>query len=301
VLSQAEAYADKLMRLSISNKDYTDHLFKIQQRGFILPRIDKVRIDNQSSLNSDVLKSHITAKSGNQLDILTLEEDINRLYGLNIFKRVEYDLQQVQEETELAIHADEKDWGPHYLRFGLVLETDFEGTGTFTAASSFTSTPINALGGEWRSEIQVGNEQRVVTELYQPIDSNLRYYTRTSLGYYEKHLGQFESGQQLADLDFSYSEFLLAGGCLFGNWGQLELGAYYTSGDTSTLAGELSTPNQDVRQGAWVVLFFHDDLDNINIPGSESMTHIVWTANREELGSDSEKESLVLHSLWANT
>jgi NTE family protein len=300
-VAAAEEHADKLKRLSISKKDYTDYLSTTRQKDFVLPRIDKVGIDNRTTLSSDVLRSHINVKNGSQLDIPTLEEDINRLYGLNIFERVDYDLLQDQEETELTIKAVEKGWGPNYLRFGLVMETDFEGTGTFNAASSFTMTPINRFDGEWRTEVQIGHEQRIVTELYQPIDNSLRYYTRTSLGYYESHYGRFESGQQLADLDLSYSQFSLAGGRQFGNWGQLELGAYYATGDTSTRIGDLSTPTQDVSVGAWAVSFFYDDLDSLNIPSSGSMASIAWIANRDELGSVSEKESLEINSLWADT
>jgi NTE family protein len=297
----AQECAHRLMRLSIAKQDYTDYLIANRHREFVLPKIDRISIDNQTSLSSDVLKSHITLETGNQLDIQALEEDIHRLYGLNIFERVEYDLLQDQNETELLIKADEKEWGPHYLRFGLVMETDFEGTGIFNAASSFTMTPINRLGGEWRSEIQIGHDQRVVTELYQPIDKSLRYYARTSLGYYETHHGRFESGQQIADLDISYSTILLAGGRQLDNWGQLEIGAYYASGDSSTRIGDLSTPSQELRAGAWVVTFSYDQLDNINIPNSGSLATLTWFASRDELGADVEQESLEINGLWAGS
>ena len=40
------------------------------------------------------------------------------------------------------LKTTEKAWGPHYLRFGLIMETDFEGSGIFNIASSHTMTPI---------------------------------------------------------------------------------------------------------------------------------------------------------------
>jgi NTE family protein len=181
------------------------------------------------------------------------------------------------------------------------METDFEDTGIFNAATSHTLTPINRLGGEWRSEIQIGHDQRVVTELYQPLDNSLRYYFRTSLGYYETHYRQYETGRHVADMDLSYSTFMLACGRQFRNWGQLEIGAYTISGDSSPRIEDLSTSAQDIRTGAWYVSFSHDQLDSINIPRAGSLVNITWSAGDSELGAENEQDILRLNALWAGT
>ncbi|MCU7852963.1 MAG: patatin-like phospholipase family protein [Candidatus Thiodiazotropha sp. (ex Monitilora ramsayi)] len=297
----AELNTQKLSQLSISKEDYTEYLIAMRQRDTESPTIDRIVFDNQTPLSTDVLESHITVEAGDMLDISALEEDIHQLYGMNIFERVEYDVLQDDQQTELIIEAEEKEWGPHYLRFGMSMETDFEGTGIFNLAASHTMTPINSMGGEWRSEFQIGHDQRLVTELYQPIDNRLRYYFRTSLGYYETHFGQFESGQHVADLDVSYSTFLLAGGRQFGNWGQLEVGAYTASGDSSPRIGDLSTPTNDIQAGAWVVTFSFDQLDSINIPRSGLLANISWSTGREALGAEEEQDTLRVNGLWAGT
>lgn len=297
----AELNTQRLSQLSIPKEAYTDYLIAIRQRDTALPNIDKITFDNQTPMSTDVLKSHITIEAGDKLDVSLLENDIHQLYGMNIFERVDYDVLQDMQQTELNVEAEEKEWGPHYLRFGLIMETDFEGSGIFNLATSHTMTPINRMGGEWRSEIQIGHDQRLVTELYQPIDNRLRYYFRTSLGYYETHSGHFESGQQVADLDVNYSTFLLAGGRQLGNWGQLEVGAYTVSGDTSPRIGDLSTPTSDIKTGAWVVTFSYDQLDSINIPRSGLLANISWSASREDLGADDEQNTLRVNGLWAGT
>jgi NTE family protein len=291
----------RLSKLSVSEDEYSEYVTAIRQRDTALASIDKITIDNQSPLSPEILKSHITIEAGYKLDISALEEDIHQLYGMNIFERVDYDVLQDEQQTELVVEAKEKAWGPQYLRFGLSVESDFEGGGIFNLATSHTMTPINRLGGELRSEIQVGHDQRLTTELYQPIDNPLRYYFRTSLGYYETHVGQYESGHQVADLDVTYSSFLLAAGRQFGNWGQLEFGAYTASGDSSPFIGDLSIPTQDINSGAWVVTFMYDQLDSINIPRSGSMANISWAARKEGLGADAEYDSLHANGLWAGT
>lgn len=300
-VAAANLMTQRLSRLSVTESEYSDYLAATRQRESSSPVIDKVTVDNQSPLSTDVIKSNISAEPGETLDISILEREIHHLYGMNIFERVDYNLLQEDGQNELSLRATEKEWGPHYLRFGLKMETNFEGSGIFNLASSHTMTPINSMGGEWRSEIQIGHDQRLTTELYQPIDNSLRYYVRTLLGYYETHSGVFESGRQVADLNVSYSNFLLAGGRQFGNWGQLEIGAYAGSGDVSPYIGALSTPSQDVKFGTWVVTFTYDQLDSVNFPRKGLLANISWSASRDELGAKDEYDSFNINGLWAST
>jgi NTE family protein len=292
---------ERLSRLSVSDHEYQTYLIATRKSDSPPPAIDKVSIDNQSPLRTEVIEANISAKQGETLDIPQLEKEINELYGMNIFERVDYDFLTDEQQNELKIRATEKDWGPHYLRFGLEMETDFEGSGIFNLASSHTMTPINSMGGEWRSEIQLGHDQRITTELYQPIDNELKYFFRSELGYYETHVGVFESGRQVVDLNVSYSNFLLAVGRQFGNWGQIEVGAIAASGDIRPYVGTLSTPSEEIKIGSWAATFTYDQLDSINFPREGLMANISWSASREELGANDEYDRININGLWANT
>ncbi|MCG8040784.1 MAG: patatin-like phospholipase family protein [Candidatus Thiodiazotropha taylori] len=300
-ITAANQVAQQLAQLSITEQQYGAHLASIRQREKATPVIDRISFDNQSPLSTDVLQANISASTGDKLDIAKLEEEINQLYGMNIFGQVDYTLLQKEQENELKIRATEKEWGPNYLRFGLTMETNFDGSGIFNLASSHTMTPINSMGGEWRTELQIGHDQRITTELYQPLDNHLRYYFRTLLGYYETHAGVFESGRQVVDLNVNYSNFLLAGGRQFGNWGQLEIGAYAGSGDVSPYIGDLSTSSEDIKFGTWVVTFTYDQLDSINFPRDGLMANLSWSASRDELGAEQEYDTFNINGLWANT
>ncbi|MCG7949260.1 MAG: patatin-like phospholipase family protein [Candidatus Thiodiazotropha taylori] len=300
-ITAANQVAQQLAQLSITEQQYGAHLASIRQREKATPVIDRISFDNQSPLSTDVLQANISASTGEKLDIAKLEEEINQLYGMNIFGQVDYTLLQKEQGNELKIRATEKEWGPNYLRFGLTMETNFDGSGIFNLASSHTMTPINSMGGEWRTELQIGHDQRITTELYQPLDNHLRYYFRTLLGYYETHAGVFESGRQVVDLNVNYSNFLLAGGRQFGNWGQLEIGAYAGSGDVSPYIGDLSTSSEDIKFGTWVVTFTYDQLDSINFPRDGLMANLSWSASRDELGAEQEYDTFNINGLWANT
>jgi NTE family protein len=300
-VTAANLNRQKLGRLSVSDEAFGSYLSEIRQIDRERPTIEKLSFNNQSSLNTEILKSHITIDAGDELDLPTLEENFNQLFGMNIFERIDYEFLHDEDQNELEISAKEKGWGPNYLRFGLIMKTNFEETAIFNLATSHTMTPINSMGGEWRSEIAIGHDQRLTTELYQPIDDRLRYYFRTTLGYYKTHAWQYESGHQVADVEVSYSSLGLAAGRQFGNWGQVEVGAYTGSGDTSTYIGDLSAPREDIKLGAYVVNLVYDQLDSINFPRSGAMANLVWTSHRDELGAGSEFDTYTVEGIWANT
>jgi NTE family protein len=300
-VTAANLSSQKLSQLSVSDEEFDSYLSEIRQRDRERPTIDKLSFDNQSSLDTEILKSHITIDAGDELDLPSLEEDFNQLFGMNIFERIDYEFLRDEDQNELEISAKEKGWGPNYLRFGLIMRTNFEETAIFNLATSHTMTPINSMGGEWRSEIAIGHDQRLTTELYQPIDDRLRYYFRTKLGYYKAHVGQYESGLQVADVEVSYSSLGLAAGRQFGNWGQVEVSAYTGTGDTSTYIGDLSAPREDIKLGAYVVNLVYDQLDSINFPRSGAMANLVWTSHRDGLGAESEFDTYTIEGIWANT
>ena len=66
-----------------------------------------MRLDNHSRLADEVIAGHISAKPGQPLDEKQLEKDIGRLYGLETFSSVRYDL-RANDQTGLVVSATEK-------------------------------------------------------------------------------------------------------------------------------------------------------------------------------------------------
>ncbi len=291
----------RLKQLSLSEDLYKTYLASIRQKIQSTPRIDKIVVDNQSRLGTDVIKAHIETEPGEQLDIPGLEKNLARIFGINIFKNVDYQVDQDPEGTKLVIKAEEKDWGPGYIRFGMNLESDFAGSSKFNVATSYTNTPINKSGGEWRTELQLGYDQRFFTEFYQPMDNRLRYFIKTWATYSKLHFGRFEAGRQAADYIATTSTIGFGAGRLFGNWGSLEFGISAGSIDTEPVIGDLSVNKSDVNNGAWFVQFSYDQLDSLNFPKNGTLFNTSWRSDREWLGSDVEQDTLNVSLLRAAT
>ena len=92
-----------LARYSLSAPAYAAHLAARAQRMPKAPTVQFVRVDNQSGVGKDVIRSRISAKAGEPLDVKQLEADIGRVYGLDIFESVRYDIVEEDGKTGLVL------------------------------------------------------------------------------------------------------------------------------------------------------------------------------------------------------
>ena len=106
----------------------------------------------------------------------TLDLDMRRIYGRGDFEHVGYKLIDEPDHRILAVQAVEKAWGPTYVRFGLSLSSDFRGDNAFNLLASIRRTWVNRLGGEWRADVQLGNDGLLFTEFYQPLVPNQYFF-----------------------------------------------------------------------------------------------------------------------------
>jgi NTE family protein len=129
-----------------------------------------------------------------------------------------------RDRTVLRITPVEKPWGPNYLRFGLNLASDFRSDATFNLRALLRKTWMNALGGEWLVGAQIGSEQSLWTELYQPLDkrhaSFVRPYATTSLSKEPLFFG----GDRLAVYRVQHNAAGLEAGANLGVHGQVRAG-----------------------------------------------------------------------------
>ena len=300
-VSATKTMSSQLQRLSLSENAYKAYRATLRQRKETAPRIDNIVFDNQSRLSTAIVKSHIDMTADERLDLPRLERNLEQLYGLSIFKSVDYEIVQAPEENQLVIKTEEKDWGPNYVRFGINLESDLKGTSKFNVATSYTRTPINASGGEWRTVLQVGHDQRLFTELYQPLDRRLRYYVNSWAAYSETHFARYESGRQAADYIVAASQIGVGAGRLFGNWGNLSIRVNTGSGDTQPTIGDPSVTRNNFNTGSWEIAFGYDQLDSLNFPKNGALLSASWSSSKKALGADVEQDRLNVSLLRAAT
>ncbi|MCK5880197.1 MAG: patatin-like phospholipase family protein, partial [Holophagae bacterium] len=160
-----------LQRLSIPEKQYTLFLNRLRKIPLGNQMVDFVNVSDKSRLAPKVLLSRVKTKTGEALDLTTLQRDLDRIYQIGAFESVSFEWVNVENKNGILIHTKAKPWGTQFLQGGLRLSDNFQGDTRFDLLLSHTMTEVNSLGGEWKNEIQMGHTRRLRTEFFQPLDA----------------------------------------------------------------------------------------------------------------------------------
>jgi NTE family protein len=290
----AREAAEALRRYSLSQDEYNRHLAARWNPKADGRTLAFVRIENQSGVSDEVISSYITTKPGETLDIARLEEDIQQIYGLEIFESVRYDLVEENGKTGVVIQAREKSWGPGYLQAGLITSSNFEGDVAFRLGMTYTHTQINPLNGEFRIGAQVGDEPAIFAEIFQPLDPAARYFAQGKLGYFTRTVNLFDgAGNKTAEDVARGFELDAALGRQFGTWGEVRLGYRRATGTISVNTGA-PAPDQDFDSGEFFVRLTDDKLDSLYFPTKGHVGRAEWRISREDFGADTDFDQVTL-------
>jgi NTE family protein len=221
----AEQVRDELKRLAASRPAYADWQDNLRLADeHVPPVIDQVNVEATRFVNPDTIRRGIAQKEGDPLDARRLGDDLVREFNHGDLHSLDYSVVRTRDRTTLRITPVEKPWGPNYLRFGVNLASDFRSDATFNVRSLLRMTWMNALGGEWLVGGQIGSEQSLSTEFYQPLDkrhaSFIRPYASTSLS--KDPL--YDEGDRVAVYRVQHNIAGLEAGANLGVWGQAKVG-----------------------------------------------------------------------------
>ena len=289
--------ADQLKRYSLPEEAYKKYLDVIRKKTDYKPIIDDITVRNNSRLNSQMIKSQLNAKIGQPLNLPVLNANLAKIYGLDIFQTVDYEVTDTPTGSRLDVAAREKEWGPNYIGLGIASDD----SSNVQLATSYTVTPLNSKGGEWHSEIQFGYNKSVLSEFYQPLDSQLRYFIKTWAAYRETHFGRYVEGKKAADYISSMNQYGVGTGRIFGNCCKVYINLISGSSNTEPVVGDLNVERNTYDIGSWSTGLRFDQLDSLNFPKSGSLADVTWTMERRSLGSDLDQDKLQLSLLRAGS
>jgi NTE family protein len=216
-----------LARLSIPAAEYA----ALRQRQLVevvpdLRPVDEIRFENLALVNPDSVRRNMETKPGEPIDQKKLDLDMRRIYGTGDFEHVNYRYLDEHGKRILAVDAVEKSWGPDSMRFGLGLSNDFSGDALYNLLVSYRKRWINPLGAEWRTDLQLGNNNSLYSEFYQPLTATGHFFIAPSV-YLERITGPvYQGNSRLATIDRKKAEARLDLGVNFNEWGSLRLGSW---------------------------------------------------------------------------
>ena len=143
---------------------------KVRENTMLRPvQISFVEIENDAAIPVDDIRRQLGISTGE----FYVADDINRkLTELNSrreFDSVSHELVQKGDEYGVKIKTKGKNWGPHFLRFGLSLSSGFDGAGGYRLQVGHRRPWLTEGGLEWRNDAEFGNVLKLRSELRQPL------------------------------------------------------------------------------------------------------------------------------------
>ena len=245
-----------------------------------------VRVVHDGKLSPSVLESRLNIRAGDKINADILAQNANRLYGLELYEHVGYRLIDEDGGTGVEYRAVAKSWGPNFLQFGVSLEDDFEGSTSFNLAARLTRAGLNRLGAEWRTDLQLGTDPALLTEFYQPLSFDSRWFIAPRLEIHQTNLNAFLLDQTIARYRVSEGDLSLDFGRELGTIGEFRVGLYRGVGDARVKVGDPALPNIDFETGGAFARLRFDTVDNSRFPRKGMLANVHWNLSRPGLGAD---------------
>jgi NTE family protein len=249
------------------------------------PVINTIRIENDSKVSDAVIRYYIRQPLGEPLDLDRLRIDMGTLYGLDYFEQVQYRVARKGQEHTLVISARGKRSGTDYLRLGLNLSDDMRGDSAFNIGASYRVNGINSLGGEWLTRAQIGDQQDLYSEFYQPLDTGSRYFVAPYVNLQTQNVEATLDNDPIAEYRLERYGFGLNIGRQIANNGEIRLGIGEAWGNADVKIGDRSLPRVSFSEGFYALKYSFDSLDNVYFPHTGENINLTLREFDPSLGS----------------
>lgn len=248
--------------------------------------IHAVEVDNSGKVADDVVLSMIRQEVGEPLNLARLQTDMGTIYGTDYFSRVTYEVVHDQGHNTLLVHTAGRRTGTDYLRLGLNLVDDFEGDSQYNLGASFRVNGLNPLGAEWLTRLQVGSDQELYTEFYQPLDYGSRYFLAPFIDAEARNIEVIDDNDPIV----AYRQKRYGAGINIGrqiaNNGEVRFGLSRYRGNSRVRIGDPDLPDVDFDEAFYSIEVDRDTLDNVNFPRSGDEAKFSWRQSEPALGAD---------------
>jgi len=206
---------------------------------------------------------------GKPFDAAAFERDVAVMYGEGRHESIAWRLTTDDRRTGVDIDAEEKAWGPNFLRLGLELSDNFDGRSSYQALVQARFTSLNDKGGEGLARLQLGRVFDARLEFYQPWGWDRQFSVAPYLRYRALNIPlRAEPGDETYIAEIHRSEFV--GGLELGwnpssHW-RLSTGVETGHEDARIQVGAVGVPGVAGDVGLVRGRVEYDTLDSVTYP-----------------------------------
>jgi NTE family protein len=270
--------------------------------------VNFVELENDSVLHDEIIRSRLAVELGEPVDLKELDRNVDRIFSLDVFQSVTYDLVKNDEgETGIVVRAVPREWGPNYLQFGLELSTDFSGSSDFKLGAAYTRNALNRLGGELRVTGAVGREDQLSIDFYQPIDTRARWFLEQELFWNRENYDWWLDDANIAELELRGWGANIGFGRNFNTTNRARVRYVVADGTTDIVTGNPDElEKEDIDIGELEFQYIHDSLNSIWFPTSGMLHKLEYLYAADSLGASTDYQQAtasgaLLFSVGKNT
>jgi len=285
----ARRVAERLASLSLPAAEYA--ALRRKQQVAVPPDtrpVDEIRFDKMANVNPQAAAAVMETRPGAPLDRAVLDADMRRLYGTGDFEHVNYRILDEPGKRVLAVEAVEKAWGPNYLRLGMGLSSDFSGETHLALLATHRMTWLNRLGAELRTDAQLGFDNSLTLEFYQPFEAAGAYFIAPRIGIANDKRNAYLGSDRVAVYQIKSRVAGIDIGRNFDRYGELRLG--FEGGQIKprldTGPSILDPGDVSYRVGALRGRLLLDRMDNASFPRDGWRASAEMIDSRQGLGAD---------------
>ena len=288
----ALAVRERLSALSVSPADYAAWRQRVSLQRPIEARILEIRFEGLKHINPEYLRTLTQVRAGDRVDIAAISRDADRMAALDDIEGVEYRLSGDPTNPVLIWQPAEKSTGPNYLRPSGGLYDAGGGDLRFEVDVQYVRRWLNAYGGQWRSQLQIGSTSLVGTSLYQPLQVAQTVFVEPEVQFSRSLEYLYNDYERIAQYRFLDLRGQLDLGVNLSNSAQIRAGYWHDRRHTTLDTGVLQLPTGAATDAGIETVAFYDTREASSFPSSGRAAELQYISSNADLGGSRDWERI---------
>ena len=290
----ALAHLPQLQALGLSAVDLAALESGRPNASKVRPQIKQINAEHDSRDTRNTVNALLGWQEGQPLDVDRLESSITEIYSDGRYSKIQYDVVQQGQDTNLDINLTDKPWGPTIVEAALRVSDNFDGDSNYLLSLETLSSNVNSKGAKWINRARLGIRTGLFSEFYQPISASHRNFIAPSLEYAARNITVRSTSDQTLWRD-QRATFAFDAGHAFGNHAEFRVGYEFGYAKTRLLVGDTIVDTDDSFTISQLTLeYLRDTLDDSAFPKKGLFFDAKINRPLQSLGADANSPAYFL-------
>jgi NTE family protein len=296
------ALAERLAPFALERATFEQHMRERRARNQLKPVIDRILVAPGCALSGRSVRARMDLQPGETLDTQTAGLDLERLYGLRVFQRVDFELQPTTPgHADVLVRTEDLPTAPLHWRAGLTAALSAGKAVNFQIGAGLRYAPLDDWGSEARIRIEAGNELGFLFEYRKALEPSGSWFLMPSANWTKRPVVvNPDSATEAAEFSVRQLELGIDLVREMGkNW-EARAGYVYREGGSELIFGDPAiNPTENFYESGYRTRLTCDSLDDTAFPADGSYMKAEWflPATPSRVGDDESITARLDHAL----